>query len=190
MDKKSIRNIIGLFSCIIILGCISTFITKSVIGSKTSNLYATSDYEEHTSESVTNTKAESSKNNTVLNGPVYYSSKEAYLEEIGLIENQINELWENVTESNNALSAAKYEKGVWDEQLNKIYEMYLNLQSKTNKESLKKEQSAFETEREKLAIAAAKNANEALEGLSYYKEYVRLTREKTYEYIDKYFLED
>lgn len=192
MDKKSIRNIIGLFSCIIILGCLSTFITKSVIGSKKSNLYeASSNTEEQTSEVQTDTQANPDKDNTAFNRPDYkYFSKEEYLEDVKLIENQVNEVWENVTESNNALSAAKYEKGVWDEQLNKIYGLYMNVQSQDNKEKLKKEQSAFETEREKLSISAAKNASEALDGLSYTREYVRLTKEKTYDYIDRYFLED
>lgn len=192
MDKKSICNIIGLFSCIIILGCLSTFITKSVIGSKKSNLYeASSNTEEQTSEVQTDTQVNPDKDNTAFNRPDYkYFSKEEYLEDVKLIENQVNEVWENVTESNNALSAAKYEKGVWDEQLNKIYELYMNVQSQDNKEKLKKEQSAFETEREKLSISAAKNASEALDGLSYTREYVRLTKEKTYDYIDRYFLED
>lgn len=193
MDRKSIRNIIGLFSCIIILGCLSTFITKSVIGSKKSNLYeVSSDTEkQQTSEVQTDTQANSDKNNAAFNKSDYkYFSKEEYLEAVKLIENQVNEVWENVTESNNALSAAKYEKGVWDEQLNKVYELYMNVQSQDNKEKLKKEQSAFETEREKLSISAAKNASEALDGLSYIREYVRLTKEKTYDYIDRYFLED
>lgn len=192
MDKKSIRNIIGLFSCIIILGCVSTFITKSVIGSKRSNLYASStNHENQTSEAPTKSQTSSNINETSLNGPVLDSiSEEEYLADIQLIEKQVSEVWENVTESNSALSAAKYEKGVWDEQLNKIYELYLESQTSSNKEKLKQEQSSFETEREKLSIAAAKNASEALDGLSYNREYVRLTKEKTYNYIERYFLED
>ncbi len=192
MDKKSIRNIIGLFSCIIILGCLSTFITKSVIGSKRSNLYASStNHENQTSEAPTESQTSSNINETTLNGPVLDSiSEEEYLADIQLIEKQVSEVWENVTESNSALSAAKYEKGVWDEQLNKIYELYFKSQTSSNKEKLKQEQSSFETEREKLSIAAAKNASEALDGLSYNREYVRLTKEKTYDYIERYFLED
>lgn len=192
MDKKSIRNIIGLFSCIIILGCMSTFITKSVIGSRRSDLYASStESENQTSEAPTESQTSSNINETTLSGPMLDDvSEEEYLADIQLLEKQIGEVWENVTESNSALSAAKYEKGVWEEQLNKIYELYMERQASGNKDKLKQEQNSFETERERLSIAAAKNASEALDGLSYNREYVRLTKEKTYDYIERYFLED
>lgn len=192
MDKKSIRNIIGLFLFIIILGCLSTFITKSVIGSKRSELYASStNHENQTSEAPTESQTSSNIKDTTLGGPMHNMiSEEEYLKDIQLIEDQITEVWENVTESNSALSATKYEKGVWEEQLNKIYKLYLDSQTSSNKEKLKQEQSSFEMERERLSIAAAKNASEALDGLSYNREYVRLTKEKTYDYIERYFLED
>lgn len=192
MDKKSIRNVVGLFSCIIILGCLSTFITKSIIGSKRSALYTSSTNDTtQTSETPTESQTSSNVNETTHSGPMHNMlSEEEYLNDIQLIENQIAEVWENVTESNSALSAAKYEKGVWDEQLIKIYELYFGAQNSSNKEKLKQEQNSFETERERLSIAAAKNASEALDGLSYNREYVRLTKEKTYDYIERYFLED
>ncbi len=190
MDKKSIRNIVGLFAFIIIVGCVSTFFTKSIIGRKRSDLYSSIDNEQTSSTTPTETST-NNNNETSANGPVTGRlSKEEYLNDVKLIETQIEEVWENVTESNSALSAAKYEKGVWDEQLNRIYLLYLNEQSSDNKEKLRQELNSFETERERLSIAAAKNASEALDGLSYNKEYVRLTKEKTYDYIERYFLED
>ena len=147
MDKKSIRNIIGLFSCIIIIGCLSTFITKSVLNSKRSDLYNSfTNDENQTSESSTELQTSTNINETTLGGPmrdIIY--KDEYLADIQLIENQVNEVWENVTESNSALSAAKYEKGVWDEQFNKIYELYLEKQTSSNKDKIKQERSSFET---------------------------------------------
>lgn len=191
MDKKSIRNIIGLFAVIIIAGCVSTFFTKSIIERKRNELYSSIDNEQTSTTAPTETSTKSNNDETSVNGPINGRiSKEEYLNDIKLIETQIEEVWENVTESNSALSAAKYEKGVWDEQLSRIYSRYLNGQSSDNKERLRQEQNSFETERERLAIAAAKSANEALDGLSYNKEYVRLTKEKTYDYIERYFLED
>ncbi|MBE5948153.1 MAG: DUF1311 domain-containing protein [Lachnospiraceae bacterium] len=193
MDKKSIRNIIGLFTCIVILGCLSTFITKSIIGNRRNNLYISSD---NNSEQTSSMREDVSTSDNLeepssVRGPINNGiSKEKYYNELQLIEKQIEEVWENVTESNSALSAAKYEKGVWDEQLNRIYELYFDEQSLSSKEQLRQEHNYFKTERERLAITAAKNASEALDGLSYNREYVRLTKEKTYDYAERYFLED
>ena len=190
MDKKSIRNITGLFVFVIIVGCASTFFVKSVVERKRNDLYASVDNEQ-TGTTPTETTTNDSNAETSANGPVSNRiSKDEYMKELELIEMRIAEVWENVTESNSALSAAKYEKGVWDEQLNKIYNLYFDKQSSTDREKLRQEQNSYETERERQSIAAAKSASEALDGLSYNKEYARLTKEKTYNYIERYFLED
>lgn len=195
MDKKSIKQIIGLFSFLIIMGCLSTIIIKSIIDNKMDALYETA-----TEDDVETTKPSSESREpstgsvfetTHANGPVNnLISEEKYMNELKTLELQIEDVWANVTESNSALSAAKYEKGVWDEQLNKIYSLYIDEQSSVNAEKVIKEHNAFVTEREKAAISAAKSASEALDGLTYNKEYAKLTKEKTYEYIERYFIED
>ena len=192
MDKKSIRNVIGLFSCIIILGGLSTVITQSVISSKKEELYAGINGIDNLTETSTKEYQKDNTNETsAISGPMLNTiTKEKYLNDIKLIEEQIDEARANVTESKSMLSAVKYEKGVWEEQFVKIYELYLKEQSFANAEKIRQEQSSFEAERERLALAAAKSASEALDGLAYNKEYVRITKEKMYEYIERYFSED
>jgi len=189
MDKKSIRNIIGFFTCIVIIGCLSTLATQSILKTKREKLYFAENTTEDKSD-MTPTKEDSTKP-SINGGPMHNTiTEEKYLSDIYLLEEQINEVWANVTESKSALSAIKYEKGVWEEQLTKIYKLYLDEQSYLNAEKLRQEYSSFEAERERLSIVAAKSANEPLDGLSYNKEYVRLTKEKTYNYIERYFSEN
>lgn len=193
MDRKNTKMLIVLFSGLIILGFASVLITQSIIDTKMSLLH------ESSIENDTNTSDVTSENPTDNNileptsvyGPINSSvSEEEYLDELKAVEIRIADVWANVTESNSTLSAAKYEKGIWDEQLNKIYTLYLNEQTATNTEKIKEEQKAFISERERASIAAAKNANEALDGLVYNKEYAKLTKEKTYEYIERYYIEN
>ncbi|MBQ9766158.1 MAG: DUF1311 domain-containing protein, partial [Lachnospiraceae bacterium] len=86
--------------------------------------------------------------------------------------------------------AAIYEKGVWEEELNKILDAYYTAKSVVAVESMQQDEQSFRAEREKLSQDVAKAADEALDGLAYNKEYIRLTKEKTYEYIDRYFTEE
>jgi len=192
MDAKSIRRAIGLFACLIILGCVSTFITNSVLKTKRNALY---------SESVNSTKTtdkETTDNNVIgqtgnNSGPMNnVITKEAYLEEIDKLVSRIEDIWANVSDmnSNSALSAAKHEKAVWEEQLTDIYEMYVKKLPAGELEKVRQDRQNFDTERENKSRTAAKNANEVLDGLAYNKEYIKLTKEKTYEYIELHFAAD
>lgn len=192
MDAKSIRRAIGLFACLIVLGCISTLITNSVLKTKRDALYSESlSNLETTDRETTDDDVTGQTGN--ISGPMNnILTKEAYLEDIDKLISRIDEIWANVSDvsGNSALSAAKHEKTVWEEQLTDIYELYIKKLSAVELEKAQQDRLNFDVERENRSRAAAKNANEALDGLAYNKEYIKLTKEKTYEYINRYFEAD
>lgn len=187
---KTIKGVFGSFALLIIAGVLVTITTKSVLSQKREDLY---NYQpSNTGTSATDHSIDETTNG-VQSGPMSgIITKEKYLEEIDRLESDIADVWAGVTDmnSNSAISAAGYEKTSWESQLSKILQMYYEIQPIEQMDALRQEEQAFVADRENLAREAAKAAGEAFDGLAYNKEYVRLTKEKTYEYIDRYFGEE
>ncbi len=187
---KTIKGVLGSFALLIVAGVLVTIATSSVITHKREELY---DYQSLNAETSTTDHNTDETTSGVQSGPMAsIMTKEKYLEEIIRLERDIDDVWAGITDmnSNSAISAVGYEKTSWDSQLSKILQMYYEIQSVENVDALRQEEQFFVAERERLAREAAKAAGEALDGLAYNKEYVRLTKEKTYEYIDRYFKEE
>lgn len=190
--SRNMKNIAGAFVIIICVGLFSTAVTKNVLDKERERLYATTP-DESSSFDRTQTSV-SGESSTEHGGPAAdIMTKDKYMEKIRIVEEQITDVWANVTDNGStisAINAAKYEKGLWDEELNNILQMFYSGTSAGRNDEIRQEETTFSAERERRAQNAAKAAGEALDGLSYTKEYIRLTKEKVYEYIDRYFVEN
>ncbi len=189
---KTIKGVFGSFALLIIAGVLVTITTRSVISQKREELY---DYQSINAETSTTDHNIGETTSGVQSGPMSgIMTKEKYLEQIHNSEEykDIAYMWETITDTNgsSAISVVRYEMSFWESRLSEILQMYYEIQSVENVDALRLEEEEFAADRENLAREAAKAAGEAFDGLAYNKEYVRLTKEKTYEYIDRYFSEE
>jgi len=183
---KTIKSVLCSFLLIVIAGTLVTFATKSIISQKREELYG---YQDKNDDNPTASNTNESTAG-VQKGPMAnVITKEKYMERISELQKQISVMWEGVSDTNSAMSAVRYEKTVWEAHLSEILQMYYDIQSASNIEALEHEKKAYEEQRRLLSQEAAKKAGEAIDGLEYNKEYVRLTKEKTYELIERYFKE-
>lgn len=178
---KNVKGIMASFVLLIVGGMLVTFVTKNIISHKREELYS---YQATASTPVTDAT-------TINNGPMSnIMTKERYLEPIKAEEEVIADLWNGISDENSAMRVVLYERNYWENQFDSILQKYYDIQSDDNIDILKQEESSFIAERESLSQEAAKAAGETFTGVQYSKEYARLTKEKTYELIERYFAEE
>ncbi len=189
MAMKTIKGIIASFALIIVAGMLVTFTTKYVITQKREELYA---YKDNTNNFISDDgQSAGNMQGDSPDGPMSsIMTKERYLGPIKAEEKVIADLWAGISDENSAMKVVLYECSYWDNQFDSILQLYYDIQSDEDIDVLKQEASSFVAERESLSQEAAKVAGETFSGLQYRKEHARLTKEKTYELIDRYFAEE
>ena len=184
---KDMKGILSTFVLLIVAGMLITFATRNIISDKREELYA---YQDTTSEPDTERNTGETTSGANVGPMANIMTKEKYLEPIATEEDIIADLWSGISDDSSAMRVVLYELHYWDDQLDKIFQMYYEIQSVANIDIIKQEEASFIAERTSLSQDAAKAAGETFKGLEYSKEYVRLTKEKTYELIDRYFAEE
>ena len=186
---KTIKGVISAFVLLIFAGLLVTFTTTQIISQKRAELYA---YKEGTGDVTSATEQTTDKKaDNISNGPMSnIMTKQKYLEPIKAEEEVIADLWAGISDDSSAMRVVMYERNYWDNQFDNILQMYYSIQPIDNIDAVKQEETSFVAQRESLSQDAAKAAGETYTGLQYSKEHARITKEKTYELINRYFAEE
>lgn len=192
-DKMLKRNRVYLLSVImlIITGCFLTSLNRQYIKRQTDvqDIQETSMLLEPESV-LDNLKKDSGYTDEEGNSGL--SEKDNYLSHIEEIDDKVDEAREklSVNTVNFNKSIADYELKLWDDELNKIYNLLKNKLDSESFEKLRSEEREWIVQRDEKAASDAKRyAGKSTESLKYTESLISSTKARTYDLIDIYFSE-